>query len=209
VSGKPNGRHRNLHFDYWSNSFDVGGLFAVWHQLRPRWQPSWSELKSSLHYGVREYPGGVADFTTLRLDQLMLGAMASNVAIGLYVIAVRLSEMTTLAADAIADALMPEVAASKSANRADLLCARSLRLGDLHAFALVAPLWLAAPLILRILFGQSFCSRDRRLSVVCWWPAGVWSCGSIVINGLRGFDYPGLARWQDLLGCGGLPELGW
>jgi O-antigen/teichoic acid export membrane protein len=23
--------------------------------------------------------------------------------------------------------------------------------------------------------------------------AGVWSCGSIVINGLRGFDYPGLS----------------
>jgi len=22
------------------------GLFAVWHQLRPRWQPSWSELKA-------------------------------------------------------------------------------------------------------------------------------------------------------------------
>src|SRR5438128_7806919 len=89
------------------------GLFAVWHQLRPRWEPSWSELKSSMQYGVRDYPGIVADFTTLRLDQLMLGAMASNVAIGLYVTAVRLSEMTTLAADAIADALMPEVASSK------------------------------------------------------------------------------------------------
>src|SRR5437763_3750057 len=86
------------------------GLFAVWHQLRPRWQPSWSELKSSMHYGLRDYPGGVADFTTLRLDQLMLGAMASNVAIGLYVIAVRLSEMTTLVAGAIGSALMPEVA---------------------------------------------------------------------------------------------------
>ena len=24
------------------------GLFAVWHQLRPRWQPSWTELKSSM-----------------------------------------------------------------------------------------------------------------------------------------------------------------
>ena len=168
------------------------GLFAVWHQLRPRWQPSWSELKSSLHYGVRDYLGGVADFTTLRLDQLMLGAMASNIAIGLYVIAVRLSEMTTLAADAIADALMPEVASSKTANRAEALCARSLRLAIYMHLLLFPPLWLAAPVILRVLFGPSFVPATgafRWLLVA----AGVWSCGSIVINGLRGFGYPGLS----------------
>src|SRR5437868_6410085 len=47
--------------------------FGVWHQLRPRWQPSWAEFKNSMHYGLRDYPGCVADFTTLRLDQLMLG----------------------------------------------------------------------------------------------------------------------------------------
>ena len=168
------------------------GLFAVWHQLRPRWEPSWSELKSSMQYGVRDYPGVVADFTTLRLDQLMLGAMASNVAIGLYVTAVRLSEMTTLAADAIADALMPEVASSKTASRAESLCARSLRLAIYMHLLLLPPLWLAAPLILRILFGQSFVPATgafRWLLVA----AGVWSCGSIVINALRGFGYPGLS----------------
>jgi O-antigen/teichoic acid export membrane protein len=168
------------------------GLFAVCRELKPRWQPDWAEFKSSLHYGVRDYPGGVADFTTLRLDQLMLGAMASNVAIGLYVVAVRLSEMTTLAADAIADALMPEVASSNKAGRAESLCARSLRLAIYMHLLVLPPLWLAAPLILRILFGQSFVpatSSFRWLLVA----AGVWSCGSIVINGLRGFGYPGLS----------------
>src|SRR5205807_370825 len=168
------------------------GLFAVWHQLGARWEPSWSELKSSMQYGVRDYPGVVADFTTLRLDQLMLGAMASNVAIGLYVTAVCLSEMTTLAADAIADALMPEVASSKIASRAELLCARSLRLAIYMHLLLLPPLWLAAPLILKILFGQSFVPATgafRWLLVA----AGVWSCGSIVINALRGFGYPGLS----------------
>src|SRR2546430_1524130 len=122
----------------------------------------------------------------------MLGGMASNVAFGLYVIAVRLSEMTTLAADAIADALMPEVASSKTANRAELLCARSLRLAIYMHLLLLPPLWLAAPLILRVLFGQGFVPATgafRWLLVA----AGVWSCGSIVINGLRGFGYPGLS----------------
>jgi O-antigen/teichoic acid export membrane protein len=167
-------------------------LFAVWRELGPRWEPDWDEFKQSMHYGLRDYPGTIADFTTLRLDQLVLGAMASNVAIGLYVIAVRLSEMTTLAADAIADALMPEVAASQESKRAERLCARSLRVGIYLHLVLLPPLWLAAPYILKILFGAGFVpatSAFRWLLVA----AGVWSCGSIVINSLRGFGYPGLS----------------
>jgi O-antigen/teichoic acid export membrane protein len=168
------------------------GLYAVWRELRPRWEPSWAEFKESLHYALRDYPGSVADFTTLRLDQLMMGAMASNIAIGLYVIAVRLSEITTLAADAIADALMPEVAASQEPKRAESLCARSLRVGIYMHLVLLPPLWLAAPYILKVLFGPGFVpatSAFRWLLLA----AGVWSCGSIVINSLRGFGYPGLS----------------
>jgi O-antigen/teichoic acid export membrane protein len=167
-------------------------LIAVWRQLRPSWQPSWIEFKNSMHYALRDYPGGVADFTTLRLDQLVLAAMASNVAIGLYVVAVRLSEMTTLVADAIADALMPEVAASKAENRAELLWARSLRLAIYMHLVLLPPLWLAAPLILRILFGERFVPATGAFRWLLL-AAGVWSLGSIVISGLRGFGYPGLS----------------
>jgi O-antigen/teichoic acid export membrane protein len=167
-------------------------LIAVWHQLRPSWQPSWVEFKNSLGYAVRDYPGGVADFTTLRLDQLVLAGMASNVAIGLYVVAVRLSEMTTLAADAIAAALMPEVAASKAENKAELLWARSFRLAIYMHTVLLVPLWLGAPLILRILFGEKFVPATAALRWLLV-AATVWSLGSIVISGLRGFGYPGLS----------------
>ncbi|HEX3085041.1 MAG TPA: oligosaccharide flippase family protein [Pyrinomonadaceae bacterium] len=167
-------------------------LIGVLHQLRPSWQPDWREFKESLKYSLRDYPGVVADYTTLRLDQLMLGGMASNVSIGLYVIAVRLSEMTTLAADAIADALMPEVAASETAKRAELLTSRSLRLAIYMHLILLGPLWLAAPYVLRLLFGEGFVpatSAFRWLLLA----AGVWSCGSIVISGLRGFGHPGVS----------------
>jgi O-antigen/teichoic acid export membrane protein len=167
-------------------------LIAVWHQLRPSWQPDWAQFKISMRYALRDYPGGVADFTTLRLDQLVLAAMASNVAIGLYVVAVRLSEMTTLATDAIADALMPEVAASTGGNRAELLCARSLRLSIYMHALLLPPLWFAAPLILRILFGERFIPATGAFRWLLL-AAAVWSVGSIVISALRGFGYPGLS----------------
>ncbi len=167
-------------------------LVAVWIQLRPRWEPSWIEFKNSMRYGVRDYPGGVADFTTLRLDQLMLGAMAPSAAIGLYVIAVRLSEMTTLAADALADALMPEVAASQKGDKSESLLARSLRLTIYLHILMLIPCWLGAPLILKLLYGNSFVPATgafRWLLVA----AAVWAPGSIVISGLRGFGYPGLS----------------
>jgi O-antigen/teichoic acid export membrane protein len=165
---------------------------AVIHQLRPSWQPSWAEFKTSMTYGARDYPGGVADFTTLRLDQLMLGAMASNVAIGLYVTAVRLSEITALAANALAEALMPEVAASETTKKAELLVARTLRL-TIYMYALIlVPLWLSAHLILELLFGARFVPATGALRWLLV-AAAVWGVSSIVISGLRGFGYPVLS----------------
>lgn len=166
-------------------------LGAVLRKLRPRWSPSWSEFKVSMHYGLRDYAGGIADYATLRLDQLVLGATASNAAVGLYVVAVRLSEMTTFVAGAAADALMPEVAGARKGDQAEALLARTLRLTIYLNLLILVPFWLAAPTMLRILFGESFvpaASALRWLLVA----AVVWSAGAIVVRGLQGFGHPGL-----------------
>jgi len=145
-----------------------------------------------MHYGLRDYPGCVADFTTLRLDQLMLGGMASSAAIGLYVMAVRLSEVTTYASGALASALLPEVAGSRGGEQAESLLSRTLRLTVYTNVAVLIPLWFAAPLILRVLFGEEFVPAT---SAFRWLLAAavVWSASSIVISGLQGFGYPGLS----------------
>jgi O-antigen/teichoic acid export membrane protein len=166
--------------------------FAVWRQLRPRWQPSWAEFKNSMHYGLRDYPGTVADFTTLRLDQLMLGGMAASSAIGLYVVAVRLSEVTTYFSGAVADAILPEVAGSRGGKQAEYLLSRTLRLTFYINVLVLIPLWIAAPFLLKVLFGASFVPATGAFR---WLLAAavVWSAGSIVISGLQGFGYPGLS----------------
>ncbi|HBB98981.1 MAG TPA: hypothetical protein DC054_26690 [Blastocatellia bacterium] len=169
----------------------VLAFVAVRKQLQPKWQPSWSEFKNSMHYGLRDYAGGVADYTTLRLDQLMLGAMAASSAMGLYVIAVRLSELTTYAAGAVADALMPEMARSRKGDGSEALLARSLRLTIYANVIVLIPLWLVAPKMLGLLFGASFvpaASAFRWLLVA----AVVWSASAIIIRGLQGFGHPGL-----------------
>jgi O-antigen/teichoic acid export membrane protein len=166
-------------------------VIAVLRELKPRWEPSWREFKTSMSYGLRDYAGVLADYTTLRVDQLMLGATAANSAVGLYVVAVRLSEMTTFVASAAADALMPEVARSGKDDEPEALLARMLRLTMYLNLIVLVPLWLLAPTMLRILFGPSFveaASAFRWLLVA----AIAWSASSIVIRGLQGFGYPGL-----------------
>jgi len=167
-------------------------LVAVFIHLRPRWEPSWKEFKNSLHYGLRDYAGGVADFTTLRLDQMMLAGMASSAAIGLYIVAVRLSELTTYVAGAAARALMPEVASTREGTHAETLLARTLRLTLYANVLLLIPLWFAAPLLLRILFGGSFVPATGAFRWLLL-AALVWSASTIVISGLQGFGYPGLS----------------
>src|SRR6267142_5080921 len=166
-------------------------LFAVLRVLKPRWQPSWFKWKEALGYGVRDYPGVVADFTTLRMDQLLLGGMASSTAIGLYFVAVRLSEITALMASSVADALMPEVAASQ-ADRAERLLGRSLRLTLYTHLLVLVPLWVAAPYVLRYVYGEKFLAATATLRILLL-ASVVLSAGVILISGLRGFGHHGLS----------------
>jgi O-antigen/teichoic acid export membrane protein len=167
-------------------------VFAVWRQLRPRWKPSWSEWRNAFHYGIRGYPGSVADFATLRMDQLLLGGLASSKAIGLYFVAVRLSEITAILAGSVADAVMPEVAAAKYSERADNLLARSLRLTVYAHLAVLIPLWIAAPYVLRFVYGDSFRAAGGTLRILLV-ASVVLTAGGIAISGLNGFGHPGLS----------------
>ena len=167
-------------------------LIAVWHQLHPRWQPSWLQWRNAVHYGLRGYPGTVADFATLRMDQLLLGGLASSTAIGLYFVAVRLSEITAILAGSVSDAVMPEVAAAKRDDRADNLLAKSLRLTVYTHLIVLLPLWLAAPHILRIVYGPSFSAAGGTFRILLV-ASVVLTAGGIAVSGLNGFGHPGLS----------------
>jgi O-antigen/teichoic acid export membrane protein len=167
-------------------------LIAVWHQLHPRWQPSWLQWRNAVHYGLRGYPGTVADFATLRMDQLLLGGLASSTAIGLYFVAVRLSEITAILAGSVSDAVMPEVAAAKQDDRADNLLAKSLRLTVYTHLIVLLPLWLAAPHILRIVYGPSFSAAGGTFRILLV-ASVVLTAGGIAVSGLNGFGHPGLS----------------
>lgn len=167
-------------------------LFAVLRKLKPGWQPSWSKGRAALDYGLRAYPGSLADFTTMRLDQLLLGGMASSAAIGLYFVAVRISEITTVLGTSVAEALMPEVAASKQSDRAELLLAKSFRLTLYTLLLVLVPFWFATPFILRYAYGAAFLAATETLRILLI-AAVVLAASGVVVSGLNGFGHPGLS----------------
>jgi len=168
----------------------IVSLVAVWSELRPKWQPGFSELATTLRYGVRDYPGILTEFVNWRLDLMMLVGMASSGAVGLYVVALRLADITSTLAGSVGDALLPEVAASKNAAEATRVVTRSLRLTLCAHFLILIPLWIAAPYVLHFGYGQGFVEVTNVLRMLMF-ASVMWSGGAIVISGLNGLGYPG------------------
>lgn len=170
----------------------VVSLIAVWSELSPRWNPSLGELGTTLRYGIRDYPGILTEFVNWRLDLMMLVGTASSGALGLYVVALRLADITSTLAGSVGDALLPEVAASKEADQATKVVARSLRLTLCAHLLILIPLWIAAPYILRFAYGEGFVEVTNVLRLLMF-ASVVWSAGAIVISGLNGLGHPGLS----------------
>lgn len=167
-------------------------LFAVWFKLRPRWRPNLKVFKKEISYGLRSYFGNVTEFAVWRLDQMMLTAFAASATVGLYAVAVAIAEITAILASSVSDALLPEVASSKTPNDSMILMGKTIRLTFYaHLLALI-PLWILAPYLLGMVYGEAFveASSVLRVLLVC---SIVWSISLIVISGLNGLGRPGLS----------------
>lgn len=164
---------------------------AIRRELKPSWQPALGELGTSLRYGIRHYPGVLTEYVNWRLDLMMLVGMASSTSVGLYSIALRLSDVTTILASSVGDALLPEVAASKKADEATRMVTRSLRLTLSAHLLILIPLWIAAPYMLH-LAGDRFVPVTHVLRLLML-ASVIWSAGAIVISGLNGLGHPGLS----------------
>lgn len=167
-------------------------LFAVWFKLRPKWKLSLKIFRHEISYGLRSYFGNVTEFAVWRLDQMLLTAMATSITVGLYAVAVAISEITAMLASSASDALMPEVASSKTRADSMILMGKTIRLTLYAQLLALIPLWFSAPYLLGMVYGEAFveASGVLRVLLVC---SIVWSISLIVISGLNGLGRPGLS----------------
>jgi PST family polysaccharide transporter len=121
---------------------------------------------------------GIAVSLYMRIDQLMLSVMLpvgeAERAVGVYSVAVRLSETWYFVPGAIISSVFPAILLSKRQDET-LYRKRIQRLFNLvvlvgYAFAI--PVTLLAPVIIDVLFGPEFAEAAPQLAVLAW--SGVW-----------------------------------
>jgi O-antigen/teichoic acid export membrane protein len=112
-------------------------------------------LLESLRFGVRAWTGSFARFLNFRTDQILMGFLASEAALGIYAVAVNASEILLYLPAATATALLPVAARAEPAARTEhtLRAFRSASLVTAVAILVAAVL---GPLLLPVVFGASF-----------------------------------------------------
>jgi len=118
-------------------------------------RPDRALLRESLHFGVRAWLGGLAHLLNARVDQLLLGLLATQAALGTYAVAVNGSEILFYLPSAVATALLPAVArgGAEAGVERTLRVFRAVML--VTGIAVVAAATLG-PVLLPIVFGPRY-----------------------------------------------------
>jgi O-antigen/teichoic acid export membrane protein len=115
------------------------------------WSVNREELRAALRYGSRSSGANLIRTANVRLDQVLLAGLVPARELGYYAVAVTLSTYGSTVTGALESVLFPRVAAGER-----FLAARALRTTTALMLIINVVLAVAAPLIVRILFGSAF-----------------------------------------------------
>jgi O-antigen/teichoic acid export membrane protein len=119
------------------------------------WRLHGSTVRRLLRYGLRIHLGSVVNMLNGRIDQMLVAGTLSAAAMGLYVVAVTLSQVTATLANSITMVAWPRAAAAAAIDRPPVI-GRFLRLTLVLMIGSTALLYLAAPYVVTLLFGGAF-----------------------------------------------------
>jgi O-antigen/teichoic acid export membrane protein len=117
--------------------------------------PNLAELKKMVGFSVRIWPGSLTRLLNYRTDQILLGLMSTAAALGVYAVAVNVSEILLQLPSAAATALVPVLARAAPEDRARraLSVFRLLMLIGLIEIVVAA---LAGPVLIPLVFGSQY-----------------------------------------------------
>jgi O-antigen/teichoic acid export membrane protein len=146
-------------------------------------------LVEALRFGAKAWVGSLARFLNFRTDQLILGVLASEAALGVYAVAVNASEVLLYLPAATATALLPLAARADGELRAE----QALRAFRGAALVTAAAALLAAavgPVLLPLAFGPAF---EASVAPFLWLLPGALGFAAIVVfsNALVAASSPG------------------
>jgi O-antigen/teichoic acid export membrane protein len=109
----------------------------------------------TVRFGVRAWIGGLAQFLNARTDQVLMGLISTEAALGVYAVAVNASEVLFYVPSAVAASLLPAVARDEPARGLE----RALQVFRIVAVITLAEVALAAalgPVLLPLAFGGAY-----------------------------------------------------
>jgi O-antigen/teichoic acid export membrane protein len=163
--------------------------------------PSPALLAGSMRFGTRAWSGTISQFLNARLDQILVGVIASDVTLGLYAVAVNAAEILLFLPNAVATALLPTLARvgrGAEAVQSTLRTFRSSLVLTLVTIAAAASTgWFLIPLV----FGPEF--RDSVAPFLWLLPGALgYAALSIFASALLASRAPGLASISRTLALG-------
>lgn len=161
----------------WISLLEIGlgavGLIIIYEQqghLLRSWSWSLSLAKELIRDSLPLIFSGFAIMIYMRIDQIMLGQMVGDKAVGIYSAAARVSEVWYFIPMAIATSVAPSIYEAKKISE-ELYYQR---IGQLNRLLVIGAIVVALPMtylsgtIIHLLFGNSYAEAGNVLSILIW-----------------------------------------
>jgi len=179
------------------NALGAVGLaiaYKVKGQSLLAWRASLLRAKTLLKESWPLLLSGLAIMVYLRIDQIMLGQLADDKAVGIYSAATRISELWYYIPIAIVTSVTPSIVEAKKVSET-LYYNKLQKLFNIMAvlaYTIALPMTFLSKYIVVIIFGQNYVASGGVLSIHIWaalfvffgWSKGIW----IVAEGLTMFS---------------------
>jgi O-antigen/teichoic acid export membrane protein len=150
-----------------------------------------------LRFGVRGLLGYISPLESFRLDQAVIGLFLSPTALGLYVVAVSLTNLPRFLTQSVGMVAYPDVASTSDERESRLLTRRYVGIALAVSLAVVLPLEFGADALIHFFFGSDFASATSVARILL---AGTVVLGvrRVLADGARGMGYPGLGTVAEM-----------
>ena len=175
-----------------------GVVARVSGAIHPRFDGSF--VCEALSMGIRGQAGNVLQFVNLRLDLLLVSALLSVGAAGVYLVALRVAEVAVQVANSVAALIFPQVASQADPNDTTSTERATRVTLSIVAISAVALALVAEPL-LTIAFGEGFRSGTAALRLMLLGMVPL-ALSRIVTSDLKGRGRADLVSVANLLGVG-------
>lgn len=149
----------------------VVGLCVGWTRLqKPTGDPALRSSRADVHrFARRSFVSGLSTLDGLGIDHLLVGAMLGQASLGLYAVAVSVTNLPTIVLSGVAAILLPRMAA-QSAPRGIALLRRWLVAAIALDVVLVVGLQIVIAPAIHIAFGEEFvpATTCARILIVAW-----------------------------------------